>query len=61
MGITDGLVRLSVGLEDSQDLIDALYDEGVSEKTVSASYQYQDGQTTEAKTSMRFFTIQEAS
>jgi len=42
-----------------QSLYDALYDPAVEHKKVSATYQYQDGQTTTVETEMQFYTVAE--
>lgn len=42
-----------------KSLFDALYDEGVREKTVEASYRYQDGQTAVIETTVLFYTMEE--
>ena len=39
------------------ELIDALYDESVTEKEVEALYQYQDGQSTTVRTRIKFNTM----
>jgi len=54
-----GKIRRKFIREKYNDLYDALYDEGVSEKTVEAFYQYQDGQTTTVQTQLKFFTLEE--
>jgi long-chain acyl-CoA synthetase len=55
-----GKIRRKFVREKYADLYDALYTEDVSEKTVEAFYQYQDGQTTTVKTKIRFYTMDEA-
>ena len=42
-----------------KELFDALYDETVKEKTVEASFQYQDGQTSMVKANISFYTMEE--
>ena len=54
-----GKIRRKFIREKYSDLYDALYDESVSEKTVEAFYQYQDGQTTTVQTQLKFFTMEE--
>lgn len=55
-----GKIRRKFIQEKYKDLYDALYDEGVKEKKVEAFFQYQDGQTTTVKTTLEFFTMEEA-
>ena len=52
-----GKIRRKFVREKYQDLYDALYNETVSEKMVSACYQYQDGQTTTVETTLCFYTM----
>ncbi|MEN8195539.1 MAG: aminopeptidase P family N-terminal domain-containing protein [Pseudomonadota bacterium] len=54
-----GKIRRKFVREKYDDLYEALYDEDVSEKTVEAFYQYQDGQTTTVETTIRFYTMEE--
>jgi len=53
-----GKIRRKFIREKYNDLYDALYDESVSQKTVEAFYQYQDGQTTTVQTQLEFFTME---
>jgi long-chain acyl-CoA synthetase len=55
-----GKIRRKFLLEKYADLYEALYDESVSEKSVQAFYQYQDGQTARVETTLRFYTMEEA-
>jgi long-chain acyl-CoA synthetase len=52
-----GKIRRQFVKERYQSLYDALYDETVKSKQVSATYQYQDGQTTSVETEMNFYTV----
>ncbi len=52
-----GKIRRKFVREKYQDLYDALYDETINEKMVSACYQYQDGQTTTVDTTLCFYTM----
>ena len=52
-----GKIRRKFVREKYDELYRALYDEAVSEKEVTAEFQYQDGQTTHVKTMMPFYTI----
>jgi long-chain acyl-CoA synthetase len=52
-----GKIRRQFILEKYRDLYDALYDEAVKEKQVEAFFQYQDGQTTTVKTTIKFYTM----
>jgi len=52
-----GKIRRKFVQERYQNLYDSLYDEGVDEKEVEASFTYQDGQSTEVKTTIKFFTV----
>ncbi len=52
-----GKIRRKFVQERYQNLYDSLYDESVEEKEVEASFQYQDGQSTSVKTSIKFFTV----
>ena len=52
-----GKIRRKFVQERYQNLYDALYDENVKEKKVKASFTYQDGQSTEVKTRIKFFTV----
>ncbi len=54
-----GKIRRQFVREKYSDLYEALYDEAVSEKTVEAFYQYQDGQTATVKTKIRFYKMEE--
>jgi long-chain acyl-CoA synthetase len=53
-----GKIRRKFVRERYEHLYDALYDDEVAEKEVEASYQYQDGQSTTVKTSIRFYTVE---
>ena len=53
-----GKIRRKFVRQKYQDLYEALYDQGVSEKQVEALYQYQDGQTTTVKTKIAFHTME---
>ena len=53
-----GKIRRKFVREKYQDLYEALYDETIKEKSVEASFQYQDGQSTSVKTSMSFYTME---
>jgi long-chain acyl-CoA synthetase len=53
-----GKIRRKFVREKYQELYDALYDLSVSEKTVDASYQYQDGQTAVVQTLIKFYTME---
>jgi long-chain acyl-CoA synthetase len=55
-----GKIRRDFVRQKYADLYEALYDEGVSEKTVQATYQYQDGQTASVETRMKFYTMEAA-
>ena len=55
-----GKIRRKFVQERYQNLYDALYDESVSEKDVEASFQYQDGQSTNVKTNIKFYTVKGA-
>jgi long-chain acyl-CoA synthetase len=52
-----GKIRRKFIREKYEDLYTALYDTGVGEKQVDAFFQYQDGQTTTVKTTIRFYTM----
>ena len=54
-----GKIRRKYVGEKYQDLYEALYDESIAEKEVEAFYQYQDGQTSTVKTTIRFYTMEE--
>jgi long-chain acyl-CoA synthetase len=53
-----GKIRRKFVREKYEHLYEALYDENVSEKEVEAFFQYQDGQSTTVKTSIRFYTVE---
>jgi long-chain acyl-CoA synthetase len=53
-----GKIRRSFVKEKYQDLYDALYDEAITEKSVEAFFQYQDGQTAAIVTSVKFYTME---
>ncbi|MCG6929408.1 MAG: AMP-binding protein [Desulfofustis sp.] len=53
-----GKIRRKFVQEKYRDIYEALYDSSVSEKTVEAFYQYQDGQTTTVETTIRFYTME---
>ena len=52
-----GKIRRKFVQERYQNLYDALYDETIDQKEVEASFQYQDGQSTTVKTSIKFYTV----
>jgi long-chain acyl-CoA synthetase len=52
-----GKIRRKFVREKYSDIYEALYDTGVTEKTVEAFYQYQDGQTTTVETTIHFHTM----
>ncbi len=52
-----GKIRRKFVQERYQNLYDALYDMGVDDLQVEASFQYQDGQTTSVKTQIAFHTL----
>ncbi|MGA7279708.1 MAG: AMP-binding protein [Desulfocapsaceae bacterium] len=52
-----GKIRRKFVREKYSDIYEALYDTGVTEKTVAAFYQYQDGQTTTVETTIHFHTM----
>ena len=54
-----GKIRRKFVREKYNDLYEALYERGVTEKEVEAFYQYQDGQTTTVKTTIHFYTMEE--
>ena len=54
-----GKIRRKFVREKYSDLYEALYDSAVTEKTVEAFYQYQDGQTTTVATTIHFYTMEE--
>jgi long-chain acyl-CoA synthetase len=56
-----GKIRRKFVREKYTDLYEALYDQTVSEKTVEAQFQYQDGQTTKVETLLPFYTMEEVS
>jgi long-chain acyl-CoA synthetase len=53
-----GKIRRTFVTEKYQDLYQALYDETINEKHVSAHFQYQDGQTATVETLLRFHTVE---
>jgi long-chain acyl-CoA synthetase len=53
-----GKIRRKFLREKYENLYEALYDESVDEKQVEAFYQYQDGQTTTVKTTIKFYTME---
>ena len=53
-----GKIRRKFVREKYGHLYDALYDEAVSEKEVEALFQYQDGQSTTVKATIRFYTVE---
>ncbi|MFZ0132141.1 MAG: AMP-binding protein, partial [Desulfobacterales bacterium] len=53
-----GKIRRKFIREKYEDLYTALYDSGVSEKSVEAFFQYQDGQTTTVQTTLKFYTME---
>ena len=54
-----GKIRRKFVREKYENLYDALYDSGVTEKNVEAFYQYQDGQTTTVNTTIHFYTMED--
>lgn len=52
-----GKIRRKFVKEKYEDLFEGLYDEQVKEKTVSALFRYQDGQTTAVETTISFYTM----
>jgi len=56
-----GKLRRKFLLEKYQPLYDGLYEEGLTEKEVEAFFQYQDGQSTTVKTTLKFFTMDDRS
>jgi long-chain acyl-CoA synthetase len=52
-----GKIRREFVQKRYQSLYEALFDPSVQRKKVSATYQYQDGQTTTVETEMEFYTI----
>ncbi len=55
-----GKIRRKFVREKYEELYEALYDPGVSEKEVEATFQYQDGQTKTVTTVLPFYTLEEA-
>ncbi|MFH2064902.1 MAG: AMP-binding protein [Pseudomonadota bacterium] len=53
-----GKIRRKFVGEKYRNLYEALYDESVTEKEVEAFFQYQDGQTTNVKTKISFYTME---
>jgi long-chain acyl-CoA synthetase len=53
-----GKIRRKFVREKYEHLYEALYDEDVAEKEVEAFFQYQDGQSTTVKTTIRFYTVE---
>ena len=53
-----GKIRRKFVREKYDHLYEALYDEDVAEKEVEAFFQYQDGQSTTVKTTIRFYTVE---
>jgi long-chain acyl-CoA synthetase len=53
-----GKIRRKFVREKYEHLYDALYDEAVTEKEVEAHFQYQDGQSTTVKATIRFYTVE---
>jgi long-chain acyl-CoA synthetase len=53
-----GKIRRSFVMEKYQNLYEALYDIHISEKTVNALFQYQDGQHASVKTKIAFYTME---
>jgi long-chain acyl-CoA synthetase len=53
-----GKIRRKFVREKYDHLYEALYDEGVMEKEVEAFFQYQDGQSTTVKATIRFYTVE---
>ena len=54
-----GKIRRKFIREKYEDLYTALYDPAISEKQVEAFFQYQDGQTTNVQTTIKFYTMDE--
>jgi long-chain acyl-CoA synthetase len=52
-----GKIRREFVLNKYRELYEALYDEGVEVKSVQATYQYRDGQSTSVETRMRFYSL----
>jgi long-chain acyl-CoA synthetase len=52
-----GKIRRKFVQERYLNLYESLYDETVDEEQVEASFQYQDGQSTKVKTSIKFYTV----
>ncbi len=52
-----GKIRRKFVQDRYQELYDALYDLSVDRKEVQASFQYQDGQTTQVRTTIMFYTV----
>ncbi len=53
-----GKIRRKFVREKYSDIYEALYNTEVTEKTVEAFYQYQDGQTTTVETTIHFYTME---
>jgi long-chain acyl-CoA synthetase len=53
-----GKIRRKFVTEKYEDLYQALYDETINEKRVSAHFHYQDGQTATVETLLRFHTVE---
>ncbi len=53
-----GKIRRKFIREKYEDLYTAFYDNSVSEKQVEAFFQYQDGQTTNVQTTIKFYTME---
>jgi long-chain acyl-CoA synthetase len=53
-----GKIRRKFVREKYEDLYVALYDDGVTEKQVDASFQYQDGQSTTVRTTLCFYSVE---
>ena len=52
-----GKIRRKFVQERYQNLYESLYDESINEKDVEAAFQYQDGQSTSVKTTIKFYTV----
>ena len=53
-----GKIRRKFVREKYSDIYEALYNRKITEKTVEAFYQYQDGQTTTVETTIHFYTME---
>ncbi len=55
-----GKIRRKFVQERYQNLYDSLFDKGIDEQQVEALFEYQDGQSTKIKTTIKFFTVKGA-